>query len=111
MPESDPIRVFPKDGEWLIDYGSYMHGSHRTRGEAIETAWDAASAEGRELVVEVETDAARDAIRVFPESRRVADRLRHSAHGDHETRDEAIETAWDAAGNEGRELVVEAEAK
>ena len=31
--ETDPIRVFPKDGKWLVDYGSYAHGYHETRRE------------------------------------------------------------------------------
>ena len=52
MPESDPIRVFAEHGKWLIDYGSYVHGSYATRAEAIETAKVAAQAERRELVIE-----------------------------------------------------------
>jgi hypothetical protein len=49
MPETDPIRVFARGGEWLIDYGSYVHGYHCTRSEAIKTATRAARAEHREL--------------------------------------------------------------
>jgi hypothetical protein len=52
MPETDAIRVLSGDGEWLIDYGSYVHGRHRTRAEAIEEATRAARGEGRELVIE-----------------------------------------------------------
>jgi Uncharacterized protein conserved in bacteria (DUF2188) len=50
--ETDPIRVFPKDDKWLVDYGSYAHGYHQTRREAIETATRAAQTEQRELTVE-----------------------------------------------------------
>jgi hypothetical protein len=50
--ETDPIRVFPRDGKWLVDYGSYAHGYHRTRREAIETATRAAQTEQRELTIE-----------------------------------------------------------
>ncbi len=49
MSKTDPIRVFARDGTWLVDYGSYVHGSHETRGEAVRTATIAAAAEGREL--------------------------------------------------------------
>jgi hypothetical protein len=52
MPETDPIRVFARNGKWLIDYGSYIHGYHLTRIEAIETGTRAALSESRELVVE-----------------------------------------------------------
>jgi hypothetical protein len=27
--ETDPIRVFQREHEWLVDYGSYAHGYHR----------------------------------------------------------------------------------
>jgi hypothetical protein len=54
MSETDPIRVFLRDGKWLIDYGSYAHGYHVTRCEAIMTATRAAQSESRELVVEAE---------------------------------------------------------
>jgi Uncharacterized protein conserved in bacteria (DUF2188) len=50
--ETDPIRVFLKDGKWLVDYGSYAHGYHETRREAIETATRAARVERRELTIE-----------------------------------------------------------
>jgi hypothetical protein len=50
--ETGPIRVFPRDGKWLVDYGSYAHGYHATRREAIETATRAARAEQRGLKVE-----------------------------------------------------------
>ena len=55
MAETDPIRVFAKDGKWLIDYGSYAHGYHPTRDEAIKTATRAAQNERRELLIEAET--------------------------------------------------------
>ncbi len=51
MSEHDPIRVFPRGGKWLVNYGSYVHGSHGTRGEAVRTATIAAAAEGRELQI------------------------------------------------------------
>ena len=52
--ETDPIRVFAKDGKWLVDYGSYAHGYHPTRREAIETATRAARDEQRQLTVETD---------------------------------------------------------
>ena len=52
MGESDPIRVFARNGKWLVDYGSYAHGYHETRSQAIQTAVLDAKKEGRELVVE-----------------------------------------------------------
>ena len=52
MTDSSPIRVFTRDGRWLVDYGSYAHGYHSTRAEAIQTAALAAHYEHRELVVE-----------------------------------------------------------
>jgi Uncharacterized protein conserved in bacteria (DUF2188) len=52
MSETDPIRVFPRDGKWLVDYGSYAHGYHETRREALETATRAARDEQRELTVD-----------------------------------------------------------
>jgi hypothetical protein len=57
MAEADSIRVFTRDGKWLIDYGSYAHGYYPTRSEAIETATDAARSERRELVIEAEAEA------------------------------------------------------
>jgi hypothetical protein len=54
MSETDPIRVFVRDGKWLVDYGSYAHGYHVTRCEAMATATHAARREHRELVVEAE---------------------------------------------------------
>ena len=53
--ETDPIRVFPKDGKWLVDYGSYAYGYHATRSEAVETATRAARDEHREFAVEAKT--------------------------------------------------------
>jgi hypothetical protein len=52
VSETDPIRVFMRDGKWLVDYGSYAHGYHLSRSEAIQTATRAARDENRELVVE-----------------------------------------------------------
>lgn len=52
MADSEPIRVFSRNGKWLIDYGSYAHGYHLTRGAAIQTAARAARRERRELVIE-----------------------------------------------------------
>ena len=42
------------DGKWVIDYGSYAHGFHATRGEAMEVATQAAQNVGRALVVDAE---------------------------------------------------------
>jgi hypothetical protein len=44
--------VFPKKDLWLVDYGSYAHGYHATREEAIATGTQAARDEHREFVVE-----------------------------------------------------------
>jgi hypothetical protein len=53
MADPNPIRVFAQDGKWLVDYGSYAHGYHTTRREAVETARRAARDENRDLVVQV----------------------------------------------------------
>ena len=50
--EFGPIRVFAKKGMWLVDYGSYAHGYHATREEAVATGTKAARDEHRELVIE-----------------------------------------------------------
>ncbi len=52
VSEPGPIRVFARNGKWLVDYGSYAHGYHVTRAAAIETATKAARDECRELLVE-----------------------------------------------------------
>jgi hypothetical protein len=54
MSERDPIKVFTRDGKWLVDYGSYAHGKHVTRKEAIETATLAAYHEHRTVVIDAE---------------------------------------------------------
>ena len=54
MSETDPIRVFRENGQWLVDYGSYANGFHATREAAIQTASAAARSERRELVIEPE---------------------------------------------------------
>jgi hypothetical protein len=54
MGEEDPIKVFPRKGMWLVDYGSYAHGYHKTRDQAIETATQAAKDEERDLVIQGE---------------------------------------------------------
>jgi hypothetical protein len=54
VSESAPIKVHPRDGRWLVNYGSYIQGYYDTRGEAIEVATAAAFVEGRELTIEPE---------------------------------------------------------
>lgn len=54
MSESGLIRVFARNGKWLVDYGSYAHGYHDTRDEAIRIATADAKKEQRDLVVEGE---------------------------------------------------------
>ena len=54
------IKVFFRDGKWLVDYGSYAHGHHLTRAEAIETATKDARDEGRDLIVEPGPDDPND---------------------------------------------------
>jgi hypothetical protein len=43
--------VFQRKDEWLVDYGSYAHGYHPTRGQAVAAGEAAAREEGRELVL------------------------------------------------------------
>jgi hypothetical protein len=52
VSDCGPIRVFPRDGEWLVDYGSYVCAYCATRGEAIRVATEAARGEGRELEIQ-----------------------------------------------------------
>ena len=52
MTEADPIRVYARNGKWLIDYGSYSQGLYATRSEAIKVATEAALVECRELTIE-----------------------------------------------------------
>ena len=54
MTNSSPIKVFSRNGKWLVDYGSYAHGYHTTRDEAVQTATLAAHYEHRPLEVEAE---------------------------------------------------------
>jgi hypothetical protein len=51
-----PIRVFPSNGAWRVDYGSYIDGFHTTLREAIATARAAATLESRELEIESTND-------------------------------------------------------
>ena len=55
MAPTGPIRVFARDGRWVVNYGSFAHGYHLTRVEAVKTARLAAHFAHRELVVEAET--------------------------------------------------------
>jgi hypothetical protein len=61
MNETSPIRVFERNDEWLIDYGSYAHGYYPSRDEAVHVATDAARAEHRTLVIEAVAPARRTA--------------------------------------------------
>jgi hypothetical protein len=36
MHMTGPVKVFATDGKWVVDYGSYAHGYHPTRVEAME---------------------------------------------------------------------------
>jgi hypothetical protein len=47
------IRVFPRDGEWLVDSGSSVCAYCATRSEAIRAATEAARDQGRELEIPV----------------------------------------------------------
>ena len=51
MSATGPIKVYAKDGKWVVNYGSYAHGYHLTRAAAVQTATLAAHYEHRELVV------------------------------------------------------------
>ena len=57
MTEADPIRVYARNGKWLIDYGSYAQAWYRTRSEAIKVATNAAQHEHRELTIDPEPTA------------------------------------------------------
>jgi hypothetical protein len=50
--ELKPIRVHARGDAWLVNYGSYAHGRHGTRDEAIKAALTAAVSENRELTIE-----------------------------------------------------------
>jgi hypothetical protein len=52
MTEADPIRVYCRNGEWVVDYGSYAQGHYGTRGDAVKAGTDAARQECRKLTVE-----------------------------------------------------------
>jgi hypothetical protein len=52
VSESGPIRVFRRDGRWLVDYGSYICAYCATRSEAIAVGTEAARDEHRELEIE-----------------------------------------------------------
>jgi hypothetical protein len=54
VTDAGPIRVYVRDGKWLVDYGSYVHESYGSRGEAIRVGTHAAFVERRELKVEGE---------------------------------------------------------
>jgi hypothetical protein len=56
VPKTDAIRVFGQNGNWMVDYGSYVKGFHVTRREAVATATKAARDEGRELLIEPEVN-------------------------------------------------------
>jgi hypothetical protein len=55
LADTSPINVTSRNGRWEVNYGSYAHGYHRTRAEAIQTATLAAHHEHRKLVIEAET--------------------------------------------------------
>ena len=101
MAETDPIRVYPRDGQWLVDYGSYAHGFHSTREQAVTTATTAAAVEQRDLIIEdVDPDnrqasLARNEIAdrrdaIADERDRVADRRDQLA----DERDRAADRQW-----------------
>jgi hypothetical protein len=58
MIHVEPIRVFARDGQWVVDYGwdakadVPVRGYHDTRSAAIETATRSALYEHREFVME-----------------------------------------------------------
>jgi hypothetical protein len=52
VTDAGPIRVYARDGKWLVNYGNYLHGSYATRDEAVRVGTHAAFVERRELKVE-----------------------------------------------------------
>ena len=52
VTDAGPIRVYARDGKWLVNDGSSVHGSYGTREEAIRVGRRAAFVECRELTVE-----------------------------------------------------------
>jgi hypothetical protein len=49
--ETDPVRVYRRKQEWLVDYGSYAHGYYPTRRQAVAVGAAGARREGRELSI------------------------------------------------------------
>jgi hypothetical protein len=49
--QTDPIRVYRREQEWLVDYGSYAHDYYPTRSQAVTAGEAGARREGRELSV------------------------------------------------------------
>jgi hypothetical protein len=49
--ETDPIRVYRRKRDWLVDYGSYAHGYYPTRSQAVTAGEAGARREGRELSI------------------------------------------------------------
>jgi hypothetical protein len=60
--ERDPIKVFPRRGQWLVDYGSYAHGYYSTRSLAVAEGRAAARRERRELSINDLPETPRPAI-------------------------------------------------
>jgi hypothetical protein len=52
VTESGPIRVFSRDGRWLVDYGSYVCAYYAARSQAVEAGTEAARVEDRELRID-----------------------------------------------------------
>ncbi len=65
MSESGPIRVFPRDGRWVVDYGSYVSAYCETRSQAIVVGTEAARLEHRELLIEIEDGPVARFVRPF----------------------------------------------
>ena len=51
VTEAGPIRVYARDGRWLVNYGSSIRGAYDTRAEAVAVAMAAAFVERRELTI------------------------------------------------------------
>lgn len=56
MSEADSIRVFPRDGRWIVDLGSSVWAYYDSRSQAIAAAAEAARDAHRGLVID-ESDA------------------------------------------------------
>jgi hypothetical protein len=54
--ETEPTRVYRREREWVVDYGSYAHGYYPTRSEAVKAGEAGARRERRGLSISAAQD-------------------------------------------------------